>query len=400
MPWKSSKTLSNGSRNRTSSCTRRSASSSGVPSSNSTPAFCEVLARLLQGAVVGELPADAVELVDVGRERRRAGPRPGRSASTGCPGSGPRPSARPSTLPAKSLPLVEVGAGHADVAHGLDVDRHGACSSRRGGPGRRWRSRRTRRPPRSGPSARSSGRRAAAPCGISLSATIAPSSGLTRSSRPQVSRVCLRSLCASRQSMPSSAVSGFQNDIPIERIASRRAGRGRVGEPLLDQLVGDQLLVDDHRRDERAQRLAASGRAPKSISRCTPSVGSAWKRLSDSPPGPIRTSRPTRSGWLERQPHRRTAAEAVAEQVDPLDAELVEQLDDVVGARAGSSCRPPAACRSRRSRAGRPAGCGSDAAKRGSARAEVGPRRGAGAAAVQHHQRQAAADVGRARPAS
>ena len=44
--------------------------------------------------------------------------------------------------------------------------------------------------------------------GIALSATMAPSSGLTRSSRPQVSSVCLRILWASRQSMPSSALAG------------------------------------------------------------------------------------------------------------------------------------------------------------------------------------------------
>src|SRR3546814_4051784 len=37
---------------------------------------------------------------------------------------------------------------------------------------------------------------------------------------------------------------------------SLRPRRGRVGEPLLDQLVGDQVLVDHHRRDERAQPLA------------------------------------------------------------------------------------------------------------------------------------------------
>ena len=60
--------------------------------------------------------------------------------------------------------------------------------------------------------------------GIALSATSAPSSGLTRSSRPQVSRVCLRILWASRQSMPSSAVSGLQKDMPIEIIASRAPG--------------------------------------------------------------------------------------------------------------------------------------------------------------------------------
>ena len=43
---------------------------------------------------------------------------------------------------------------------------------------------------------------------ICLSATSAPSSGLTRSSRPQISSTSLRSRCTSRQSMPSSAVAG------------------------------------------------------------------------------------------------------------------------------------------------------------------------------------------------
>ena len=131
--------------------------------------------------------------------------------------------------------------------------------------------------------------------GISLSATIAPSSGLTRSSRPQVSSVCLRSRCASRQSMPSSAVSGFQNDIPIERIASCAPGAvASANRSSTSSSVTSSWLTTIVEMNARS--FSGVGLAPKSISRWTPSVGSAWNRLSDSPPGPIRISRPTRSG--------------------------------------------------------------------------------------------------------
>ena len=205
-----------------------------------------------------------------------------------------------------------------------------AGASRRGGPGRRSRSRRTPRPPRSGPSAHSSGRHAADALGISLSATNAPSSGLTRSSRPQVSRVCLRSRWASRQSMPSSAVSGFQKDIPIERIASwapgavasakRSSTSSSVTSDWLTTIVEMNARRDSRRRvrPEVHQPLDPLGRVGVEEVERQPA-----RTHQDQPSDPV--------GVGEREPHRRTATEAVAEQVHPLDAELVEQLDDVVG---------------------------------------------------------------------
>ena len=133
--------------------------------------------------------------------------------------------------------------------------------------------------------------------GISLSAAKAPSIGLTRSSRPHVSRVCRRSRCASRQSMPSSAVSGFQNDIPSSRIASWAPGAvASANRSSTSSSVTRSWLTTIV--EMKARSASRVGFAAKSISRWTPSVGSAWKRFSDRPPGPISTSRPTRSGWL------------------------------------------------------------------------------------------------------
>ena len=166
--------------------------------------------------------------------------------------------------------------------------------------------------------------------GIALSATIAPSSGLTRSSRPQVSSVCLRILW---RVAPEHAVLG-----PLrveERHAHRdhrvvRARRGRVGEPLLDQLVGHEVLVDDHRRDERAQRLA--GRAQVELHEPLDALGRVGVEQVERQPARAHQDQPADPvGVLDRQARRRTAAEAVAEQVHLLDAQLVEQRDDVVG---------------------------------------------------------------------
>ena len=195
--------------------------------------------------------------------------------------------------------------------------------------------------------------------GISLSATMAPSSGLTRSSRPQVSRVCLRSWCASRQSMPSSAVSGFQNDIPIEPSPPGRPGAVASANRSSTSSSVTRSWLTTMVRDERPQRLAASGCAPKSISRWTPSVGSAWNRLSDRPPGPISTSRPTRSGWLSASRIAVPPPRLLPSRCTRSMPSSSSSCDDVRRRSAGSSCRPPAACRSRRSRAGRRAGCGS-----------------------------------------
>ena len=60
--------------------------------------------------------------------------------------------------------------------------------------------------------------------GISLSAASAPSSGLTRSSRPQTSSTRCRSLYASRHSIASSAAPGRMNDMPIAFIDASVSG--------------------------------------------------------------------------------------------------------------------------------------------------------------------------------
>ena len=193
--------------------------------------------------------------------------------------------------------------------------------------------------------------------GISLSAANAPSIGLTRSSRPQVSRVCWRSLCASRQSMPSSAVSGFQNDIPIEAIASRAPGRGGVGEPLLDELVGDQVLVDHHRGDERPHRLA--GGVAAEVHQPLDALGRVGVEEVQREPAGAHQHQPADPVRVaEREPHRRTAAEAVAEQVHPLDAELVEQRARRGRRRTVVVAHDRRLVRAAEARAGRRAGCG------------------------------------------
>ena len=111
------------------------------------------------------------------------------------------------------------------------------------------------------------------------------------------------------------------------------AGRGGVGEPLLDQLVGDQVLVDDHRRDERAQRLA--GRVGAEVHQPLDALGRVGVEQVERQPARAHQHQPADPvGVGQRQPHRRTAAEAVAEQVHLLDAQLVEQRDDVVGGEA------------------------------------------------------------------
>jgi hypothetical protein len=97
--------------------------------------------------------------------------------------------------------------------------------------------------------------------------------------------------------MPSSAVSGFQKDQPIDFIASwapgavasanRSSTSSSVTRFWLTTMVEMKALSDS--------RVAL---ALKSISRWTPSVGSAWNRLRLSPPGPIRINRLTRSGQV------------------------------------------------------------------------------------------------------
>ena len=124
----------------------------------------QVLAHLLQGAVVGDLPAHAGQLVDVAGDDDQ----PGRylvDAPVLMVGVRAAALGETEDLAGEGAPLLRVGAGDPDVAHGLDVDRHVSASVRRGGRGRRWPPRGTPRPPRSGPSARSWGRRGAAPWG-------------------------------------------------------------------------------------------------------------------------------------------------------------------------------------------------------------------------------------------
>ena len=255
----------------------------------------QVLAGLLEGRVVGQLPAHAGELVGLRREDHEPG---GdlvdpvvqvvrvRAASLG----------EPEHLAGELPPLLEVGAGDPGVAHAADVDGHAlllpsTCRARK----------------------------AVATSRNSSAASIWaqwPQLGNTCSER--LRDQLQRDQRAVERVDPVLAAPGEQRVLaqPVglapehavlvgvglpERRAHRghrlaRAGGGGVGEPLLDELVGDQVLVDHHRGDERPQRLARRGSAAKSISRWTPSVGSAWKRLSEAPPGPISTSRATRFG--------------------------------------------------------------------------------------------------------
>ena len=108
-----------------------------MPSSNSTPAFGEVLARLLQGRVVGQLPADAGQLVLVGGEDHQS------RGDLVDPvvqvvGVGPTPLGEAEHLAGEQLPRLEVGAGDPGVAHAADVDVIAPSASPRGGPGTPW----------------------------------------------------------------------------------------------------------------------------------------------------------------------------------------------------------------------------------------------------------------------
>ena len=168
-----------------------------------------------------------------------------------------------------------------------------------------------------------------------------------------------------------------------------RAGRGRVGEPLLDELVGDQLLVDHHRRDEGAQRLPR--RVGAEVHQPLDALGRVGVEQVERQPARAHHDQPADPvGVGQRQPHRRTAAEAVAEQVHLLDAELVEQRDHGVGG------EPVVVADDGRLVGPAEAGLVDEqrAVVRGEARqggAEVRPRRRAGAAAVQHDQRESRA---------
>ena len=226
-------------------------------------------------------------------------------------GIGSAPLAEAEHLAGEGLPGVEVGAGDARVAHALDVDGHRFPGSLHV-PGQEGR----------GDLAELVGRLDLGPVPtvgedvqlafrIVLRATNAPSSGFTRSSRPQVSSVCWRSWCASRQSRPSSKLFGVPERHPHRGHRLLGTGRGRVGEPLLDELVGDEVLVDHHGRDEGAQPLASgiAGEVHQPLD-ALGRVGVEKVERGTTRPHQHEPADPLGVG--QREPHRRTAAEAVA----------------------------------------------------------------------------------------
>ena len=145
-----------------------------------------------------------------------------------------------------------------------------------------------------------------------------------------------------------------------------RAGRRRVGEALLHQLVGDQALVDHHRGDERPQRLPrrvggevhqpldALGRVGVEQAQVQPA-----RPHEHEPADPLRV-RAARTASRCRRPGCCRGGGCARCPARPSGPRPLPR-------RSGSSCRRPGACRSGRSRAGRRAGCGSPRAKPGSA---------------------------------
>jgi hypothetical protein len=87
----------------------------------------EVLARVLQGNVVSQLPAGGIELVDVGREDDDPG-RDGVEAEVQVLWGRTATLGNAEDLARKGLPGLQVGARDPDVPHGFDVD-HGVASS-------------------------------------------------------------------------------------------------------------------------------------------------------------------------------------------------------------------------------------------------------------------------------
>jgi len=103
-------------------------------------------------------------------------------------------------------------------------------------------------------------------------------------------------LWASRHTIPSSKVSGFQNDAPIEAIAS--AAPGLVASARRSSTSSSVTSSWFTTITEMNARIASRlGDEANSISRFTPSVGSGEVSERFSPPGPISTSRPTRLGF-------------------------------------------------------------------------------------------------------
>src|SRR5690606_19538213 len=87
------------------------------------PGLAQVLASGLQRIVISELPADAVELVPVGREHNQSG-RDLVDAEVEVVRVGAAALTEPEHLAAEQLPVVEIGGGDPGIAHGPDVDRH------------------------------------------------------------------------------------------------------------------------------------------------------------------------------------------------------------------------------------------------------------------------------------
>ena len=392
MPWNSSKTLSKGSRNRTSSWTRRSCELVLGALLDLDPGLLEVLARLLERGVVGELPADAVELVDVGGEDDEPG---GDLVDPPVLVVGVRAATlgQAEHLAGERLPLLEVGGGDADIAHGLDVDGHGLRSLHVAGE-------------------EVGGDLGELVGGLDLCPVPAVREDMQAGARDRlerdhraVERVDAVLAAPGEQGVladlvgvaPEHAVLG--GVLVEEGHAHRdhrlaRAGRGGVGVPLLDQLVGDEVLVDHHRRDERAERLAA-GRQVE-LGEPLDALGGVGVEQVEREPARAHQDEPADPvGVLDGQAGRRTAAEAVAEQVHPLDAELVEQRDDVLHREAEVVADHRRLVGAAEARLVDQQGA-EGAREPGQGRAEVRPRGRAGAAAVQHQQRQVAADPGRA----
>ena len=169
-----------------------------------------------------------------------------------------------------------------------------------------------------------------------------------------------------------------------------RARRRRVGEALGDQLVGDEVLVDDHRGDERPHRLL--GRRGAELHESLDALGRVGVEEAQVQPARAHQHEPADPLRVEQgEPRRGAAAQAVAEQVEAFDAQLVEQVLDRLGGEAevvaldGRLVALPEAGlvdEQRPEVLGEARQC----------RAEVRPRRCTRSAAVQHHQRQAAAD--------
>ena len=167
---------------------------------------------------------------------------------------------------------------------------------------------------------------------ISFSATSAPSTGFTRSSRPQISSTRFRSRCASRHSSPSLKAGRVEERRAHRRHRGQRLRVAGRGVPLVDQLVRHQPLVEDQRAQERGHLLPAGAGRRGELGEPLDAFGrvrgehvqgQAARAHQDQAPGAF--------GVAEREPDRGAPAEGVADQVHPLEPELVEQPDQRAG---------------------------------------------------------------------